>query len=103
MLQNRSKLAFKLAKAEKKPMNQNNRRAYWRANTTLIRNLLIVWAFVSLGCSILFVQPLNAIQFGRIPFGFWIAQQGAIFIFVILIFVYAVQMDKIDRQFKGRQ
>ncbi|MGH2412314.1 MAG: DUF4212 domain-containing protein [Microcystaceae cyanobacterium] len=84
-------------------MNQNNRRAYWRANTTLIRNLLIVWAFVSLGCSILFVQPLNAIQFGRIPFGFWIAQQGAIFIFVILIFVYAVQMDKIDRQFKGRQ
>ena len=83
-------------------MNQNNRRAYWRANKALIRNLLIVWALVSLGCSILLVQPLNAIRLGGVPLGFWIAQQGSIFIFVILIFIYAVQMDKIDRKYNRK-
>jgi putative solute:sodium symporter small subunit len=79
-------------------MNVNNRRAYWRANTTLIRNLLIVWAFVSLGCSILLVQPLNTIQIGNLPLGFWMAQQGSILIFVVLIFIYAIRMDKLDRK-----
>ncbi|WP_315784053.1 DUF4212 domain-containing protein [Fischerella sp. JS2] len=80
-------------------MNQNKRQAYWRANTALIRNLLLVWALVSIGCSILLVQPLNNLRLGGLPVGFWMAQQGAIFIFVVLIFVYAVQMDKLDRQY----
>ncbi|MDJ0719574.1 MAG: DUF4212 domain-containing protein [Prochloraceae cyanobacterium] len=80
-------------------MNQNNRQAYWRANVTLIRNLLIVWGLVSLGCSILLVQPLNTLRMGNIPFGFWMAQQGSIFVFVALIFIYAVWMDKIDRKY----
>ena len=84
-------------------MNNNNHNAYWRANIRLIRNLLLVWAIVSLGCSILFVQPLNAIHLGSLPLGFWMAQQGSIYIFVILIFIYAVQMDKLDRKFKGRE
>ncbi|MGK7958275.1 MAG: DUF4212 domain-containing protein [Crocosphaera sp.] len=84
-------------------MINDNRRAYWRANIGLIRTLLIIWAIVSLGCSILLVQPLNTIILGKIPFGFWMAQQGAIFIFVILIFVYAIQMDKLDRQFRRRK
>jgi putative solute:sodium symporter small subunit len=75
------------------------RRAYWRANTALIRNLLIVWALVSLVFSILLVQPLNAIQFGSVPLGFWMAQQGSIYVFVALIFVYAVQMDRLDRHY----
>lgn len=79
--------------------NNNPRRAYWRANTALIRNLLIIWALVSLVCSILLVQPLNTIQFGGVPFGFWMAQQGSIYVFVALIFVYAVQMDKLDRKY----
>ncbi|ACK73147.1 conserved hypothetical protein [Gloeothece citriformis PCC 7424] len=83
-------------------MNSNRRQAYWRANVRLIRNLLLIWAFVSLGCSILFVPFLNNIRFGGVPFGFWMAQQGSIYVFVILIFVYAVQMDKLDRKFKGR-
>ncbi len=82
-------------------MNQNKRQAHWRANTGLIRILLIIWGVVSLGFGILLVQPLNSINLGRIPFGFWIAQQGAIFVFVILIFVYAVQMDKLDRKYDG--
>ncbi|MEM9770762.1 MAG: DUF4212 domain-containing protein [Cyanobacteria bacterium P01_D01_bin.73] len=74
--------------------------AYWRANIALIRNLLLIWAFVSIGCSILFVEALNQIQLGGVPLGFWMAQQGSIYTFVILIFVYAFQMDKLDRRFK---
>ena len=78
---------------------EQRRRAYWRANVRLIRNLLIVWAFVSLGCGVLLVPILNTIKLGNLPLGFWMAQQGSIFTFVILIFVYAVQMDKLDRKY----
>ncbi|MCT7961818.1 DUF4212 domain-containing protein [Laspinema sp. D1] len=80
-------------------MNNEDRQAYWRANKALIRNLLIVWGIVSIGCSILLVQPLNLIQIGGLPFGFWMAQQGSIYIFVVLIFIYAIQMDKLDRKY----
>ena len=81
-------------------IEQNRRRAYWRANVRLIRNLLIVWAFVSLGCGILLVPLLNSFKLGNLPLGFWMAQQGSIFTFVILIFVYAIQMDKLDRKYR---
>jgi putative solute:sodium symporter small subunit len=80
-------------------MNQKNQQAYWRANIGLIRNLLLVWVVVSLGCSILFVQPLNNLKLGSVPLGFWIAQQGSIYVFVALIFIYANQMDKLDRKY----
>ena len=80
-------------------MNEDPRRAYWRANRTLIGILLAVWALVSLVFSILLVQPLNAITFFGVPFGFWMAQQGSIYVFVVLIFIYAVQMDKLDRKY----
>jgi putative solute:sodium symporter small subunit len=80
--------------------NKDPRRAYWRANTALIRNLLIVWGLVSLGFSILLVEPLNAFQFGKVPFGFWMAQQGSIYVFVALIFIYAAQMDRLDRKYR---
>jgi putative solute:sodium symporter small subunit len=80
-------------------MNQTNKQAYWRANTALIRNLLLVWAVVSFGCSILLVEPLNNFKFASVPLGFWIAQQGSIYLFVALIFIYAYQMDKIDRKY----
>jgi putative solute:sodium symporter small subunit len=79
-------------------MNNENHRAYWRKNIALIRNLLIVWAMVSLVFSILLVEPLNTIRFFGVPFGFWMAQQGSILVFVALIFIYAVQMDKLDRK-----
>ncbi len=82
--------------------NPSRRREYWRANIALIRNLLLVWAGVSLGLSILLVQPLNQIYLGRLPLGFWMAQQGSIFVFVILIFIYATQMDKLDRKFSQK-
>lgn len=79
-------------------MKSNHRQSYWRANTNLIRNLLIVWAFVSLICGILLVEPLNYIRLGGLPLGFWMAQQGSILVFVVLIFIYAIQMDKLDRK-----
>ena len=65
-------------------MDEEQRRAYWRANTALIRNLLIIWALASIFFSILLVQPLNTIKFFGVPFGFWMAQQGSILIFVVL-------------------
>jgi len=79
-------------------MNHQRHRAYWRDNITLIRNLLLVWALVSIVLSIIFVQPLNAVRFFGVPLGFWMAQQGSILVFVGLIFVYAIQMDKIERK-----
>ncbi len=79
-------------------MDKNQRQSYWRANKALIRNLLVVWAFVSIVFSILLVQPLNTIRLGGLPLGFWMAQQGSIIVFVVLIFIYAVEMDKLDRK-----
>ncbi len=73
--------------------------AYWRANLRLIMSLLAVWAFVSFGCSILFVEWLNEFHIGGLPLGFWFAQQGSIYVFVVLILIYAWRMEKIDKQF----
>ena len=81
-------------------MNQNKFDSYWRANKRLIWILLAVWALVSFGAGILFVGPLNAIQLGGLPFGFWMAQQGSIFVFVALIFIYAWRMDRLDHKYK---
>jgi putative solute:sodium symporter small subunit len=78
--------------------NGNNRR-YWRANYRLILMLLGIWATVSLGCGVLFVEYLNRFMFFRVPFGFWMAQQGGIYIFVIMIFFYAWRMDVLDHRF----
>lgn len=72
---------------------------YWRANNRIILSLLAVWGFISLGCGILFVEPLNEIQFFGLPLGFWIAQQGAIYVFVVLIFLYAWLMDRLDHKY----
>ena len=84
-------------------IDKDKRQAYWRANTALIRNLLIVWALVSLVFSILLVEQLNALRLGGLPLGFWMAQQGSILTFVVLIFIYAIQMDKIDRKYGIRK
>ncbi|NEP61146.1 MAG: DUF4212 domain-containing protein [Symploca sp. SIO2G7] len=84
-------------------MDEDNRRSYWRANTALIRNLLIVWALVSLICGILLVKVLNGVSLGGVPLGFWMAQQGSIIVFVVLIFIYAIQMDKLDRKYNIRK
>ena len=76
-----------------------NGKAYWRATLRLLTKVMIVWFLVSFGAGILFVEQLNTIKLGGYPLGFWFAQQGSIFTFVILIFVYAAKMNTLDRKF----
>ncbi|MBB4286106.1 putative solute:sodium symporter small subunit [Roseospira goensis] len=59
---------------------------------------LVIWFVVSYGFGILLVEPLNAIEFGGFKLGFWFAQQGAIYVFLILIAVYAIRMNALDRK-----
>jgi len=73
-------------------------RAYWRANRLLIAVLLVIWAVVSYGCSILFIEQLNQFTLGELPLGFWFAQQGSIVTFVLLVLIYALVMDVLDRK-----
>ena len=73
--------------------------AYWKAVLTLIAQVLAVWFFVSFGCGILFADALNSMSLGGYPLGFWFAQQGSMYIFVILIFVYAKLMGNLDEKF----
>ena len=77
-------------------MSNNN--SYWRANLRLMGVLLVIWFVVSFGFGILLVDWLNQFRFFGFKFGFWWAQQGSIYVFVILIFVYAHRMKKIDRE-----
>ena len=72
---------------------------YWTANLRLISLCLSIWFLVSFGCGIIFVEPLNQIQIGGYKLGFWFAQQGSIFSFILLIFFYAYRINKIDQQF----
>ncbi|MEE2973485.1 MAG: DUF4212 domain-containing protein [Planctomycetota bacterium] len=77
------------------------RRAYFRANLRLIGLLLAIWAFVSFGCGILLAPWLNGfmLPFTQYPLGFWFAQQGSIYVFVVLILVYVVAMNRLDRRY----
>ena len=77
----------------------NHRKAYWRRNLTYVGALLAVWFLVSYGFGILLVEQLNAIRIGGFQLGFWFAQQGSIYVFVILIFVYVRLMNRLDREF----
>ena len=72
---------------------------YWKTNLRLIIISLIVWFVVSFGFGILLVDQLNSIQLGGYSLGFWFAQQGSIYVFVALIFIYAAKMNKLDREY----
>jgi putative solute:sodium symporter small subunit len=74
-------------------------KAYWRKNLQTLFYLLLVWFIVSFGFGILLVEPLNEYRLGGYKLGFWFAQQGSIYSFVILIFVYVVRMNKLDKEF----
>ncbi|MFP5253165.1 MAG: DUF4212 domain-containing protein [Actinomycetes bacterium] len=80
-------------------MNAAQRQEYWRRNLRLMAVLLSIWALVSFGAGILFVEPLNNIDFLGFPLGFWFAQQGSIITFVILIAIYVWRMDKLDAEY----
>jgi putative solute:sodium symporter small subunit len=78
---------------------EKSRVQYWKRNVRLMAILLTIWAVVSYGFGILFVQQLNEIRLGGFPLGFWFAQQGSIYIFVLLIFIYFFLMARLDREF----
>jgi putative solute:sodium symporter small subunit len=80
-------------------MPDSSANSYWKANIRLVLSLLSVWFFISFGCGILFVDALDTIRFGGFKLGFWIAQQGSIFVFVALILIYIWAMDKLDSKY----
>jgi len=77
----------------------DKRAAYWKANLSLLGKLLAVWFVVSFGFGILLADWLNAFTFFGFKLGFWFAQQGSIYVFVALIFIYARKMRQLDRDF----
>jgi len=78
---------------------QDNANAYWKENIKYLAILLVIWFVVSFGCGILFREELDTIRLGGFKLGFWFAQQGSIYVFVILIFVYVRLMNKLDRKY----
>lgn len=76
-----------------------DRRAYWHRTLRRILVLLAIWFLVGPVMGIVLVEPLNQWSLGGVPFGFWIAQQGSIYVFVVLIFVNAWLADRQDREF----
>ena len=73
---------------------------YWKKNIQYISILLLLWFIVSFGCGILFVEQLNLIQIGGFKLGFWFAQQGSIYGFLIIIFTYIYLMNRLDNKLK---
>lgn len=74
-------------------------KAYWSATLSLLGKILAIWFVVSFGAGILFAPALNSISLGGYPLGFWFAHQGAIYVFIALIFYYAKAMGDLDRKF----
>ena len=72
---------------------------YWKTNIRYLFILLSIWFFVSFGGGILLAGPLNSITIGNFPLGFWFAQQGSIYVFVVLIIVYIVLKNRLDRKY----
>ena len=71
----------------------------WKSNIKIVSILLSIWFFISFGCGILFVDFLDQFRLGGFKLGFWIAQQGSIFVFVVLIYAYIYLMDKLDKEY----
>ena len=71
---------------------------YWQKNLFYLRILLTIWFICSFGFGILLAENLNEVYLGGFPLGFWFAQQGSIYIFVILIFIYVYLMNKLDKK-----
>jgi putative solute:sodium symporter small subunit len=80
-------------------MSEKNLKEYWKENLRYLVILLIIWFIASYGLGIIFVDSLNTIKIGGFKLGFWFAQQGSIYIFVVLIFVYVSLMNKLDKKY----
>jgi len=81
-------------------MTDSPARQYWRHNLRYLVILLTIWATVSFGFGILLVEPLNRVRIGGFQLGFWFAQQGSIYVFVLLIVVYVILMNRLDHRFQ---
>lgn len=79
--------------------DKENAKAYWKENVKYLTILLVIWFVVSFGAGILFKDALNEIRLGGFKLGFWFAQQGSIYVFVILIFAYIRIMNKLDKKY----
>jgi putative solute:sodium symporter small subunit len=89
-----------LSPSEKSDENkQSYASAYWKANLKILSVLLSIWFIVSYGAGILAVDLLNTINLGGFKLGFWFAQQGSIYVFVVLIFIYIKLMNNLDKKF----
>ena len=80
-------------------LSEDQAQRYWQRNRSLMVRLLSIWFVVSFGCGIVGVDLLNQVQIGGYKLGFWFAQQGSIYVFVVLIFYYARKMDALDKEF----
>ena len=80
-------------------MIKNKSKAYWKDNIRYLLILLSVWFIVSFGAGIIFKNFLNEFKFGGFKIGFWFAQQGSMYVFVILIFIYVRLMNKLDKKY----
>ncbi|SOC57917.1 DUF4212 domain-containing protein [Ornithinimicrobium cerasi] len=80
-------------------MDAARRQEYWRRNVRIMAVLLTIWALVSFGAGIIFVEQLNTVNFMGVPLGFWFAQQGSILTFLALIAIYVWRMDALDKEF----
>jgi putative solute:sodium symporter small subunit len=80
------------------PAPQIDRAQYWRTQIQRTAILLSVWFVVAFVLSIFLAEPLNGISFGGVPFGFWMAQQGSIFVFVSLVLIYTLASNALDRE-----
>ena len=78
---------------------QEKATAYWKENIKYLIILLTIWFLVSYGAGILFKEALDSIKMGGFKLGFWFAQQGSMYVFVILIFVYVRIMNKLDKKY----
>ena len=84
-------------------MSERDLKGYWKKNLKYLGILLSIWFVVSYGFGILLAPLLNKIQIAGFKLGFWFAQQGAIYTFVILIFVYVYLMNKLDQEFNVQE
>ena len=73
-------------------------RGYWIDNLRIVEVLLGIWFVVSFGLGIFLVEPLNQYRLGGFPLGFWFAQQGSIFVFILLVLFYAIWMERLERK-----
>ncbi|WP_136480817.1 DUF4212 domain-containing protein [Cognatitamlana onchidii] len=84
---------------KQKATKRAHAKSYWKDNIKYVLILLSIWFLVSFGASIIFKDALNEIRFGGFKLGFWFAQQGSMYVFVILIFVYVRLMNKLDKKY----